>query len=68
MDCRNRCEGLGKHVGYFAYVPGSTCACYTKCENDGRYQNYIAFEIVRPGILEFFFENRINKQISISTS
>ena len=55
MDCRNRCERLGKHVGYFAYVPGSTCACYTKCENDGRNQNHIAFEIMRPGILEFFF-------------
>ena len=49
MDCRNRCESLGKHVGYFAYVPGSRCACYTQCENDGRHQDHSSFAIVRPG-------------------
>ena len=48
MDCRNRCERLGKHIGYFAYVPRSTCACYTRCENDGRYLDHFGFQILRP--------------------
>ena len=48
MDCRNKCERLGIHIGYFAYVPGSTCACYTKCEYDGRYLDHFSFEIRRP--------------------
>ena len=50
MDCRNRCDRLGKHIGYFAYVPRSTCACYDglKCENDGRFQDHFAFQILRP--------------------
>ena len=41
MDCRNRCERLGTNIGYFAYVPGSTCACYTKDGNCGYDGNYL---------------------------
>ena len=48
MDCRNRCERLGIHIGYFVYVPGSSCACYTKCERDERHQDHFAFQILRP--------------------
>ena len=50
MDCRNRCESLGTNIGYFAYVPGSTCACYTKdgnCGYDGNFLDHLAFEIIK---------------------
>ena len=47
MDCRNECES--RAAGYFAYEPGSICACYTKeggCKNDGTHQNFFAYEIL----------------------
>ena len=49
MDCRNRCISQGDDIGYFAYVKGSTCACYTKnggCGYDARYPDHYSFEIV----------------------
>ena len=49
MDCRNRCVRLGPNIGYFAYVPGSTCACYTKdgnCGDDGNFLDHLSFEII----------------------
>ena len=61
MDCRNRCISQGDDIGYFAYVNGSTCACYTKnggCGDDGRYLDHYSFEIVRT------YNNQVGKMFS----
>ena len=47
MDCRNECES--RAAGYFAHMPSSICACYTKeggCTNDGTHQDFFAYEII----------------------
>ena len=47
-DCRQECKGRAE-VKYFAYVSGSTCACYkTECKVDGAYKKHMAFEILDP--------------------
>ena len=49
-DCRNKCISRGDDVKFFAYVPGSTCACYKKeCIDDELYPNHFAYEILEDG-------------------
>ena len=49
-DCRKKCNSRGDDVKFFAYVPGSTCACYkTECLNDDLYLDHDAYEILEDG-------------------
>ena len=70
-DCRQECKGRAEGK-YFAYVSGSTCACYkTECKFDGKNMDHMAFEILEPGynlmlyylhcyILEFLEYNEVH--------
>ena len=48
-DCRKECSSRAE-VRYLAYSSGSDCACYkTDCTNDGRAQDFMAYEIIESG-------------------
>ena len=50
-DCRDECSSR-TDLGYFAYVTGSTCACYTReggCNYDGQHMDHNAYQILGQG-------------------
>jgi len=57
-DCRNECKSRDADAKFFAYVPGSTCACYkTECNYDGQHLDHKAYEILEDDMSATYVKN-----------